>query len=110
MAFPGARFVAGTHKEIGEISLLAMESGAAQHLAEQIAQEAHRIANETGHPDLADAVTVTSARPKGRGQIQVAIDHPDATAAEFGDTGTEAARILGKAAGVPVWPDVTGEP
>lgn len=104
------RFISGTRQQIGEISQLAMEMAGPQRLAEQIAEEAKRIANETGHPDLADAVTVTSARPKGRGQIQVIIDHPDATAAEFGDTGTEAARILGKAAGVPVWPDVSGEP
>lgn len=104
------RVLTPSHKEMAEISQLAMESGAAQALAAKVAEEAKRIAIESGHPDLADAVTVTSARPRGRGQIQVVIDHPDATATEFGDTGTEAARILGKAAGVQLWPDVTGEP
>lgn len=104
------RVILPSHKDVGEISQLAMESGVAQALAEKIAEEAKRVAVESGHPELADAVTVTEARPKGRGQIAVVIDHPDATAAEFGDTGVEAARILGKAAGVPLWPDVSGEP
>lgn len=100
------RFVAPSYEKVGEISLMAMESPAVQAFAEKIADEARRIAVEEGYPDLADAVTVTSARPKGRGQVAIVIDDDAATGVEFGDTDTERARILGRAAGVPLWPDI----
>lgn len=101
-----ARFIPPTRKQIGEISALAMEQPVVQAFAEKIAEEARRIANETGHPDLADVVNVTSVRPKGRGQIQVTIDSDGAAAAEWGDNETEKARILGRAAGIQLFPDV----
>lgn len=107
---PIPRFIPSTHKEIAEISQLAMQSEVAQKLAKRIAEDARRIANESGHPELADAVTVTSARPKGRGQIQIIIDDGGAAAVEWGDNETEKARILGRAAGVQLFPDSGGEP
>lgn len=102
------RFVVPSRKAVGEISAEAMKSPVAQALAEKIAEEARRIAIEEGHPELADAVKVTGVRPKGRGQIQVVIDHENAAAVEYGDNNTEKARILGRAAGVKLFPDVEG--
>ena len=93
-----------SHEAIAAVSFDAMQSQQAQDVARGIMERARQLASQSKHPHLADSLRIeTDQRPKGRGEIKVVMDHEDAAAVEFGDSKTERQRILGRAAGVPLW-------
>lgn len=98
------RFVGATKEQVWEISVQATNDPIFARTAEGIASRAREIARKEGHPELADVTVVQSVRPKGRGQYQVVIDHEDAESHEYGDENVSRSRILGRAAGVEIWP------
>jgi hypothetical protein len=97
-----------SYKGIGETSVIAAAADdAIQHAAHAILSEAQRLAEDAGDTEYAAALHIdTGARPKGRGYARVVADAPDAAALEWGDNATERLRILGRAAGIQIFPDV----
>ncbi len=87
-------------KGIGEASRVAMKTRAARATAKRVLAEAKRLARQAGLDAFADSLTIDATpRPKGRGQIRIIADTPDAEKVEFGDSATARHRILGRAAG-----------
>ncbi|GAB2732760.1 hypothetical protein [Streptomyces bullii] len=73
--------------------------GALRERAEEIVPRARALARAEISEDFADSITVSEEiRPRGRPTAAVVADRPDAEAHEYGDTGTERRRILGRAA------------
>lgn len=81
---------------------------ALQDLAEhQVLPKAASLAASAGLPEYAADLRVeVGVRPKGRPYARVIADRDDAEKYEHGDTKTARLRILGRAAGVQIWPDV----
>lgn len=95
---------------IGEASVIAAAADdAIQHAAHAILAEAQRLAAEDDELAAFSASlrVDTGARPKGRGYARVVADTPDATALEWGDNSTARLRILGRAAGIQIFPDIS---
>lgn len=92
---------------IGESSVEAAVDPIMEKAAQQIMDRAKQIAQSEGMAAYADALRVDEGtRPKGRGYRRVIADTGDATALEHGDTGKARLRILGRAAGIQIFPDV----
>lgn len=93
---------------IGEVSVIAAAADdAIQHAAHKILAEAQRLAEDAGLTEYAAALHIdTGARPKGRGYARVVAATPEAEAHEYGNSQTDRLRILGRAAGIQIYPDV----
>ncbi|HET9381323.1 MAG TPA: hypothetical protein VFP69_10890 [Streptomyces sp.] len=73
--------------------------GALRKTADEIAPRARALAREEISEEFADSIEVVEElRPRGRPTAAVVADRPDAESHEYGDTGTERRRILGRAA------------
>lgn len=96
------KFIPSPHG-VGEASVLAVADSKIQDVAQQIFDEAQRLARAEGLSAYADSMRITTgARPKGRGFREVIADDPDGEKYEWGDSDTERRRILGQAAGVQI--------
>jgi hypothetical protein len=104
---PSVKFIP-SFSGIGETSVLAAEIDAAiQHTAEQILETAHALAQDAGLTAYAASLHIeTGARPKGRGYARVVADADEAAAREWGDSDNDRLRILGRAAGIQIFPDL----
>lgn len=75
--------------------------------ADQVLPKAEHLATEAGLTNFAAALVVEDGvRPKGRPYSRVVADRDDAAKYEFGDDNTARYRILGRASGVRIWPDI----
>lgn len=73
---------------------------------EQVLARATSLAAQAGLTELAASLRVEDGvRPGGRPYSRVIADHDDAERYEHGDSKTQRYRILGRAAGVRIWPD-----
>lgn len=100
------RYRAPLYSEGAEIAKIAMESDTAQNVAKAILEKAQELARAAGYDEYADQLRIeTGERPRGRPYIRVIADTDDASDIEFGDTGTERLRILGRAGNVVIFPD-----
>lgn len=94
------------YSELAEVAKIAMESREAQDVAQKIYDQAKTIAQQEGETQFAENLKIEAGeRPKGRPFIRVTADDPEAERIEFGDTNQARLRILGRAAGVIIFPD-----
>lgn len=100
------KYRAPLYSELAEVAKIAMGTDEAQKVAQAVFEKAQSIAREEGEEQFADSLQlVAGERPKGRPYIRITADDPEAERKEFGDTNQARLRILGRAAGITIFPD-----
>lgn len=100
------RYQRPLYSELAEVAKIAMESEVAEKVTEAIYDNAKSIAQQEGETQFAENLKIEAGeRPKGRPFRRVIADDSEGERKEFGDTNQARLRILGRAAGVIIFPD-----